>query len=153
MRASPTVGSASPPVQRAAASATLTASASPSLSMNTPPPPRWIQQISESARNRLRRRSRAARPATAGARQPVPEHEHPAPAAVDPADLRIRPEPARLQIKGAQDAIHRGACPAEVLRRPDRDPGTGAQRIALGHGDGVVPGADALPASDLGRLR
>src|ERR1022692_3615036 len=52
MMASPTVGSVRPPVHSAAASATLIASASPSLSMKRPPPLRWIQEISESGRNR-----------------------------------------------------------------------------------------------------
>ena len=46
--AAPTVGSTSPPVQRAAASATATASASPSLTSTVPPPLAWILEISES---------------------------------------------------------------------------------------------------------
>ena len=89
MRASPTVGSASPPVHRAASSATLIASASPSLSMNRPPPLRWIQEISESCRNRLAWRSSALRtPSTAASARPRFSGGHTATRALVPSAAR-----------------------------------------------------------------
>src|ERR1039458_8565823 len=89
MRASPTVGSASPPVHRAASSATLIASASPSLSMNRPPPLRWIQEISESCRNRLAWRSSALRTlSTAASARPRFSGGHTATRALVPSAAR-----------------------------------------------------------------
>ena len=72
--------------------------------------------------------------------QPVAEHEQPAPGVVQPAQLRIRAEPAGLPVQRREHGIGGGARRAEVLRRPHHDPGAGAQRRAFGHGDGVVAG-------------
>src|SRR5579872_2741496 len=64
---------------------------------------------------------------------------------MQPAQLRIGAEPARLLIKSGQYAVHRGACDAQVARRPDRDPGAGAQRVAIGDADDLVAGRHQLP--------
>ena len=61
-------------------------------------------------------------------RQAVAEQERPAPGGVQPAQFRIRAEPARLPVQRGQHVIGRGARRAEVFRRPHHDAGAGAQR-------------------------
>ena len=57
-------------------------------------------------------------------REPIAHHERAAPTALDPGDLRVLTEPARLTVQRARHAVHRGQCLAKALRWPYLDPGT-----------------------------
>ena len=63
--------------------------------------------------------------------EPFAEDVHVARGAVDRGDLRVIPEPARLLIQPCQFGVGDGQHPGQVVRRPGRDPGAGAQGVPL----------------------
>jgi hypothetical protein len=77
--------------------------------------------------------------------QAVAEQEQAASGAVHRAELGVRAEPARLPVQCAEHLVGGGAGRLEVPRRPDHNPGAGAQGGALGGGDGIVSGRHRPP--------
>ena len=63
--------------------------------------------------------------------EPFAEDVHGARGAVDRGDLRVVPEPARLLIQPGQFGVDDGQHTGQVVRRPGRDPGAGAEGVTF----------------------